>query len=685
MVRSVEDVCGKYPERMRGLLEAIDLGRPGLQKVKQAYEKGALADACSALLDYYRNGDSGAWLVPKTDANGRVEDDPLSTKLAGRQSAHAPTDQEIIQEADAACEDVLTYCWGEKSHVPRRADGHLDWDCKGPSNDPEWAWSLNRHFLVDALLDAYARTNNPKYVRKIDESLRDWVIASWPYPAKKSSTAMWRGLEVNFRIQVWGRTFYRLQNNADFSPAARLLLLSSVPEHAHYLRNFHQPGSNWLTMEMSGLAMAGAAWPEFKDSRAWLEYAKTTLCPQIEKQVYPDGVQTELTSHYHLVSLLNFQEFAKTCRHAHVTLPGDFEKRLQDMWSYLADILPPNGYQPINNDSSRILLRAPVAAAAGVYGREDWLYVATNGREGKMPAGPPSRLLPWAGQLISRSGYDADAQWSFFDVGPWGSAHQHNDKLHLSVAAFGREFLVDSGIFAYSGALATKFRYTYAVPSTGHNVILVDGCGQAAGPLRADHPLPKTDYRIEKDFDYARGTVDHFDKAEGQVKHTRAMVYVRGAFWAVVDRIETDRPRDIETLWHWHPTCTVTTNTLKGVVASTDPGMGNLAIVPAGEIDWRVQIVKGQEKPSIQGWYSATYGAPEPSPTAVYAAHINGSSTFAWVLFPAKGPVPRVDAELTSEDAECASVRVVVSKGARFDVTVPLGGERQAGVTRLRE
>lgn len=34
----------------------------------------------------------------------------------------------------------------------------------------------------------------------------------------------------------------------------------------------------------------------------------------------------------------------------------------------------------------------------------------------------PSSLFPWAGQVVFRSGYDADATWAFFDIGPYGSS-----------------------------------------------------------------------------------------------------------------------------------------------------------------------------------------------------------------------------------------------------------------------
>src|SRR5690606_31477637 len=102
----------------------------------------------------------------------------------------------------------------------------------------------------------------------------------------------------------------------------------------------------------------------------------------------------------------------------------------------------------------------------------------------------------------SRSGYDAQAHWSFFDMGPWGSGHQHNDKLHISISAYGRDLLVDAGRFAYTGEVAQKFG-AYARGSESHNLVLIDGNGQSPGPTLASAPLNESHTRITPLFDYA--------------------------------------------------------------------------------------------------------------------------------------------------------------------------------------
>ena len=63
----------------------------------------------------------------------------------------------------------------------------------------------------------------------------------------------------------------------------------------------------------------------------------------------------------------------------------------------------------------------------------------------------------------------------------------------------------------------------------------------------------------------------------------------------VADRIETDRARKLEALWHWHPRRTMQVE--GGTVVSTDADAGNLRIVPvagfnrqAGCLPFRIAV-----------------------------------------------------------------------------------------------
>ena len=384
--------------------------------------------------------------------------------------------------------------------------------------------------------------------------------------------------------------------------------------------------------------------------------------------MYDDGVQIELTSHYHITALSNFELFKEICDRANRQLPVFFNETLEKMQNYLACTMRPNGTGILNNDGDLDNNRQRIAKAALNVGRDDWKYIATNGHEGTKPELGPSFFFPWAGQLISRSGFDADAHWSFFDIGPWGSGHQHNDKLNIAVSAYGRDLLVDAGRFAYTGEVAAKFR-GYATGSKGHNVLLFDGKEQGPGVPVTSSPVSDEDYLITEKYDLARGSFENFIDLEGTCKHTRTLFYSRGKFWVVVDQVSTNRPRKVEALWHWHPENQVEIENDKVYSANA---RGNLQLIPVGKQNWKVNLVKGQEQPEIQGWYSPEYNKFEPNPTTIFTTQIEENTTFVWVLYPSEELEKLIKTEIISETPKKIKVRIINEKNNEWVVDVPL-------------
>ena len=652
-ITTVEDLCESYPELIKIMFNQFNLDYQGLEKVKAANENGQMVDACNYLLAYYKNG---------TIAQELRRDQPA-----------------VTSKTDALADTILKNVFvrqNVRGEVPWSEDGHRDWYYKGPNNDREWAWLSNRHSQINNLLATYFESGNPKYAEYIDMFLRDFIIASMPYPAAKGRESIWRGLEVAARAKVWSRIFYGMINSEYLSPATQLLILSSLPDHAHYNRNFHG-GNNWLTMEISALATVATNFPEYKESGEWLAYSIETMTESMKGQVYADGAQTELTSHYHNVSLANFELFKDICDNANQELPGFFNQTIENMYSYIAHAVRPDGFRILNNDGDLGSDRDRILKGAQIYGQPEWEYIITNGKAGTEPTDGPSYFFPWAGQMISRSGYDADAHWSFFDIGPWGSGHQHNDKLHISISAFGRHLLVDAGRFAYTGEVARKYR-PYARGSAGHNLVLIDSKGQKGGPTHAKEPLSDNYFKIAEDFDYASNSFDSFIDVDGQAKHIRSVFYVRGEFWVVVDRIITDKPRKIDVLWHWHPECLVEKD---NSMVKTSNKKGNLAVIPVSKQKFDISFIEGQEEPEIQGWYSQEYNMFEPNIASFYSTKINENSTIVWLLLPSEKEMPKIGAEILSENDEGVKIEVK-SKRNVWHLDIPYINSEDANLVK---
>lgn len=638
---SLEEVCSLYPERIQKLFANLNLELKELESVKLAVSKKDWVFACEALIYYYRNIN-----VPKLDFS--LIKSPILVNLCPK----------------LIVKDLLTF-QNIECRILRFPNGLINWSYKGTKNDKEWAWFLNRHYHILCLFEAYQKTGILAYIQSINNHITDWIITN-PSQINRHIWAQWRGLEVAYRVINWSSIFYELQQVNEFTHATRILMLSSILDHAYYLRHLHAWGANWLSREMNGLATAAIYWPEFKDAHKWLNYASKTMFNSINKQVYHDGVQKELTSHYHWITLSDFQRFYNLLITFEKSVPDGFKNSLEKMWNYLAYSIRPNGYGLLNNDSDLDDNLFRITAHIDLYQRLDWQYITTHGKCGEKPPGEPSVVFPWAGHVIMRSGWDKDAHWAFFDVGPLGiNYHVHKDKLHLSITAYGRDLLVDSGRYSY---VRDKF-WQYFRDSASHNVILIDGKGQKSDVKEWQKPMTGN-YTIKPEFDFVQGTFyGGFINLKGKATHSRTVVYLRGKYWIVVDRIITDRPRKIQPMWHFHPNCTVILEAQS--VTSVDPGVGNLRIIPVSNLDWQVKIVSGQENP-VQGWWSEEYNRILPNPTAIYSTKIMTTVNFAWVMYPAKGIVPNIKVNLLPSLPDTVRLKLEIPEQEIDEIAISL-------------
>lgn len=665
-IKSAESLWETNTVRLRTMLKSLNYQHPGLDQVHAYLVDKDTLSALESLIGYYGNIDR-SWVITT------MEKQPF---------------EDVLRMANAIAADSM-YFEMKFSSIPSTPYQGWKWNYTGPEADDEFGYTLNGHRYVLALLAAREETQSVKYSEVFDRLIRDWIIHH-PLPEATDSIYLvlnsvnnldyrdigeveWRTIQAGQRLgDTWPQAFYVFQNDKEFSEAARLLMLCSIYEQAEYLRKYHKRGHNWTTMEMNGLALAGLAFPEFREADDWADYALEVMSEEINRQVYPDGVQTEISTKTQWVALQRFESLAENFYKAGSKLPKPYQKRLEEMYNYLAFCMRPDGHQPLNSDADREDLRERVVAAATKFGRPDWVWVATNGQWGEMPEKGLSITFPWAGIHIMRSGWEADAGWTFFDNGPYGTGHQHRDKLHLSIAAFGKDLLVDGGRYTHQDYFSfdpTVWR-GYFRSSFSHNVILVDGKGQRGGSTRASSPLiADHDYVHRPGFDYAYGVFsDGFEEVDGTVVHSRSVLYVHDQLWIVLDQIKTDKPRELQVLWHYAPGCEVMMDGMEALSVN-DVG-ANLRIMPVGTLGWNTEIVSGQEAPIKQGWYSGTYGVREPNPTVIYSTPISGSVTFAWVIVAANGAVPPVSVEFL-EKWGLFSASISEGDRYRYDITMP--------------
>lgn len=639
-----------FPEKAERLLGILNLDHPGLDDVAAAAASGDTSGAMEALAAYYRTTDNGAWLKGRTGVH-----DP------GGYNDFTPLAEEVLA-------DIYTF-QSVKAEARRLENGRIDWLDRGPKGDFQWEIFLNRHFHFLPLLKAYEVTGDPALAAYIDTAILDFVTSN-PVPPDAESdrqfSGVWRPMSTATRLlQSWPQVFYFLQDEPAFSDAARLMMLSAAYDQAVHTKEYHRRKHNHAIKEMIGLSHAAAAWPEFKEAAEWRDYALGVLVEELDYQIYPDGVQKELSSHYHRTVLDYFMQYVSFMRSAGYPAPPEFEARIETMGEFQTWAMRPDGAIPLNNNADRDQVRPIVMQLADLFDHEDWRYIATHGAEGVAPDTGPSRFWPWSGQLFARSGWSADADWSIFEFGPWGISHQHNDILQFAMASGGRDLIVDTGRYIYKDVPMTN----YVRSTRGANLILVDGKQQNPAELEFTEPMDASHAVITETYTVGFGTFDAgFEGLDGDAVHHRSVAYLNELGWVIVDWLETDRPRQLTSHWHFHPEVGAA---LEGeVVTSADPDVSNVRLQPVGLNGTSAELVKGQEEP-FRGWYSPFYNVQIAAPLAVYETPVEGNAIFAWLITTERDGAPEaVDVTLMDQDPEAGRITLDVADfgTVRFDL-----------------
>ena len=381
---------------------------------------------------------------------------------------------------------------------------------------------------------------------------------------------------------------------------------------------------------MSALATIAFVWPEFVHAADWLRYAVRTFKAQLFEQTYPDGCHTELSNHYQRITALEAQRFLELLDAAgRADLGQDIEPRVTAMWDYFAGVMRPDGRGPLNNDGG-LERNGPALRKLGLADASPTRRCLFNpGKSGGPPSAPASRFFPWAGQAIARGEWgDSNAGWARLDLGPHGTDHQHRDTLALELVRGNRVLLADPGRFTYQPG---PFR-DYFVGPEAHNVLRLNGQGAVDPPLRADRPVPAL-AEARDGYQCFVGTASfpaspHLGRCS--VPWTRALFYAVGRYWLVVDTVLAFGTHELVAGWHLGPECLA--SVYDGHLVTRNQTGPNLALIPSAEVDWEIELARGQETPFPRGWYSRNYNMKVPSSAAEFQLRIDSPLALGWLM-----------------------------------------------------
>ncbi len=687
----LSDQKRKPTEDEARVFKAIDLSLPELSSVNVALKNEDYEAASSAWATYLRNRKGYKWIENEiaVSYNKSVAEDALSGKVQG---GYLPLFHSFPK-------------------------GKIDWLYNATKNAPhqsldyEWQWQLNRMLFWSDMARAYLETRDEQYPKAFARQLHSW-IAQCPIPEKVENTpgSSWRTIEAGIRMSLtWPEAFFSFLNSPSLSDADIMAYTRSILDHAHYLRK-NSTGANWLLMEMNGLSTIGFFFPEFLESKEWRSYAISRMTEELNRQFLPDGGQYELSLGYHEVSIENFLALLK---HAQWTghekeIPMNYIAALEKAYEWSMLLSTPDRNRPKFNDSWSGSIARTLREAESLFpSREDFLWFTSDRQKGKPPE-QTSIFLDWTGFAVMRSGWETNANYLLFDVGPlgyggqMGEGHAHQDKLNVVLWSYGREILFDDGGGNYAW---DKWRI-WSRSSLSHNCMIVDGLGQARtrdesntdpdhDPAMISQKPIQASWLSNSNFDFAAGIYNKeygtpgyietsdpktiegvYDFQNGPQKRLiatqqRQVIFIKPDLYLVADKMTPldDREHTYQARWHLLSKNTLL-NPVTHSVMTIDEDVPNLMILPLYQKGLTTLQVQAQEKPALLGWYNRRNIEPRvvPATTVLHTQNGAGIKTFLTLLFPIKaGEKKQVTYKQIAENL----VEFYISDGRKFSVSIP--------------
>lgn len=544
----------------------------------------------------------------------------------------------------------------------RPAHGH--WSRIDPLN-PDVAgeykliWELNRQQYFTTLGKAYWYTGDERYAAAFIEHLMSWMDSNRP----KDGVNWASSLEVAFRLisWIWGLYFFR--SSPHLTEAVFLRTLKFLWLHGRhvetYLSTYYSPNTH-LTGEAMGLVYLGTLFPELRDAVRWRRVGWAILAEQLENHVRPDGSYFEQSTYYHRYT-------TDFCLHLRILgqlnglslVESALHRKLEALLDHLMYLTQPDGSTPLlgDDDGGRFVIlddraptdfRAALATGAALFQRPDYRHVAGEAAEETLwllgcagvrafdalrptPPATLSRAFPDGGYYVMRDGWESDASGLLVDSGPHGvlnCGHAHADALGVTLVVRGTAVLVDPGTYTYTSPpeLRDHFR-----SSAAHNTVTIGGESSSvpAGPFSWRHVGHCTTRAWSPGgrCDYFEGEQDGYARLTPPAVHSRAVLFLRGDYWIVRDRVRTTGEHDVELHLQFAPGIAIEIISPSRAMASwgSPAHPTTLAIGVFGH---------GGAMRAGDAWVSSSYGALTPARRLTFTARARGPRELVSLFVP---------------------------------------------------
>lgn len=440
--------------------------------------------------------------------------------------------------------------------------------------DHKIVWELNRNQYFVRLGQAAWLTEDEEWTETWLTLLEAWMDANPP----KIGINWTSSLEVGFRAISWLWALHFFARSPHLSGERFARIVAHLRAHGRHVEQYistsFSPNTH-LTGEALALVYLGVMLPELPEAERWRQQGREWLMGALDFQINADGGYFEQSLHYHQYTADFYIHLLLLSREFELEIPDELEDHLERIVDHLVGVTKADGTIPLigDDDGGRLIflddratddVRSTILAAAVILGRSDWAALVDSPTVGLVwllgpdaleqlealrasaeadGSGPTrvSRSFPDTGLYVMRSGLPSAEDFTLVRCGPvagLSGGHSHADSLAIDITMGGHRLLIDPGTGSYMDRdVRERFR-----SSAAHNTVTLDGRSSSEsndpfGWSKRAHGTPHEWLTFPR-IDFFEGEHDGFDGIAPGLRHTRSVLYVRGEYWIVRDRIQ---------------------------------------------------------------------------------------------------------------------------------------------------
>ncbi|MFI4910160.1 MAG: heparinase II/III family protein [Sedimentisphaeraceae bacterium JB056] len=457
--------------------------------------------------------------------------------------------------------------------------GGVDWDMpKGAHNQfPNWTQRL--YWLYN--MTAWSLSVEDRKAERVTLDLICDFMAD--LPSLDCRDADGNELNAAGRAYYYSMLFPHLFSMEACQPRDCVELLKGAVRNGSmlYINPSKNRGGNYGNQGMSkfsSLILLSVTFPEFADSKLWIEDANDRLKLNLKSMVLDDGAYIEHTFGYPYGVLDQMVSLLELYKEHDLKSPDALAPKTHQLARYLMFCSLPDGTPPNwGEGTAKSSVTSPAIKRAAIFFNDPELtWWVSKGKTGHAPE-VTNISYPNAKIGILRNSWQPDANVLFLSSRV-GGGHYHMDQNAVILSAYGQKLLNDTGMSSYESRHPHFDWQRHQTKS--HNTVEVDerGYPRLKPKSYVDGPCGTSAFVSDN-----AGLLEGWGQGYPNVRHERKVFFLKEAgLYFVADMLKPNdgKSHTYDQCWHIYPNNTYETDAKTCRVWTTNSQDANLEIIP---------------------------------------------------------------------------------------------------------